>query len=188
MMIPREHDMVKLVISLFTSDARQFGAALSMLAERFGEADLISGVMPPPSAAYYGDEFGSGLLRKMVTFRRLVPITDLPAIKIFTNSIEASRSSPDGRRSVNIDPGYMALEKFVLASCKGFSHRIFIGDGVFAELTLMYVGRGFKALPWTYPDYYSSEMISLLTHVRRRYAYALGKGLGSAAANRHKEH
>ena len=80
------------------------------------------------------------------------------------------RPSSGGRRSVNIDPGYMLLSRFILATGKEFSHRIYIGKGIYADLTLIYSRPGFKTLPWTYPDYTEPEMMAYLLEVRNRYA------------------
>ena len=75
-----------------------------------------------------------------------------------------------GRRRVNLDPGYLLLERFVLASGKNFTHRIYIGQGIYADLTLMFQKGAFRTLPWTYPDYAARDMQSFLTQVRRKYA------------------
>jgi hypothetical protein len=71
----------------------------------------------------------------------------------------------------------VALEKFVLASCKNFSHRIYLGSGVWADLTLIYRAGGFMALEWTYPDYKGAAMTTLIEQIRNRYAFVLGRGL-----------
>jgi hypothetical protein len=92
----------------------------------------------------------------------------LVAIKTATNQIE-QHYSQTGKRRINIDPGYMLAERFVLASGKNFNHRIYIGDGIYADLTLIYQKGGFQQLPWTYPDYADKPMISFLKRVRSKY-------------------
>jgi hypothetical protein len=72
---------------------------------------------------------------------------------------------------VNIDPGYMVLPRFVLASGKNFAHRIYIGKGVYADLTLIFVKGKFQTLPWTYPDYAEENMLAFLTQVRNKYVF-----------------
>ena len=175
-MRPGKPDPVKPVVSVFTAEAGLFSPVIKRLEERFGAADLLSEPLPFTATDYYREEFGTGLARKVVSFERLMGAEDLSTAKRFTNGIEDDYTA-GGRRRVNIDPGYMALEKFVLASCKNFSHRIFIGDGVWADLTLMYAGDGFTALPWTYPDYREDAMTGILTEIRKRYAFVLGRGL-----------
>ena len=79
------------------------------------------------------------------------------------------------RRNVNIDPGYLLLSRFVLATGKDFSHRIYIGRGIYAEVTLMFKKGEFHTLAWTYPDYASAEMTDFLLSVRRGYVADLKK-------------
>lgn len=175
-MRPRQPDKVKLVVSLFTGERSLFGEALEKLQNRFGRIDFLSELLDFSSTDYYAQEFGGGLKRRVASFEPLMELEDLPAVKAITNGLEAEYLK-GGRRLINIDPGYIALEKFVLASCKNFSHRIYIGGGVHADLTMIYRGRAFASLPWTYPDYDEAGMKSILKQIRRRYALHLGKGL-----------
>jgi uncharacterized protein DUF4416 len=172
----RTPDPVKLVVSVFTGDPTLFSGVFERLTERFGPIDLLSERLPFTTTDYYDDEFGGGLTRKVASFETLIEPIYLADAKIFTNGLEDGYRAGDKRR-VNIDPGYMALEKFVLASCKNFSHRIYLKDGVWADLTLMYVADGFMTLPWTYPDYKEETMTGILKEIRKRYAFALGRGL-----------
>ncbi|MDQ1331574.1 MAG: hypothetical protein QG578_1842, partial [Thermodesulfobacteriota bacterium] len=93
---------------------------------------------------------------------------DLSQVKKFTNDIEL-RYSENGKRAVNIDPGYMLCERFVLATGKNYTHRIYIGNNIYADLTLIYQEGGFKKLPWTYPDYADRKMLIYLKNVRDKY-------------------
>ena len=95
---------------------------------------------------------GSPLFRRLFGFKQLIQQHDLGQIKLTTNSIEHQYSSGN-KRLVNIDPGYLLHERFVLATGKNYSHRIYIGKGIYADLTLIYCHGRFESLPWTYPDY-----------------------------------
>jgi hypothetical protein len=117
---------------------------------------------------------GAPLFRRMLTFPDLIAQERLPEIKAFSNGIESSFAE-GGRRRVNIDPGYLLLERFVLASGKNFTHRIYIGRGIYADLTLIYTRGRFQTLPWTYPDYADPGMLRHLHQVRRRYTLDLKK-------------
>ncbi|MBI1912989.1 MAG: DUF4416 family protein [Deltaproteobacteria bacterium] len=176
-MRPRQIDPVKLVISIFTNETNLFPEALSRLEERFGAIDCLSETLDFSSTDYYEGEFGTGLKRKIASFEELINIEDLAPIKLFTNALEAEYLKGDNKRRVNIDPGFMALEKFVLASCKNFSHRIYLKEGVFADLTMIYEQGRFRSLEWTYPDYNTDAMKALLKQIRKRYAFKIGKGL-----------
>ncbi|MEK6790172.1 MAG: DUF4416 family protein [Deltaproteobacteria bacterium] len=162
---------VKPVVSIFTGEAPLFKEALSGLIKRLGPVDILSPILPFDHTDYYEKEFGKGLKRRLASFERLIRPDELADVKIFTNGLERTFFAGDGKRRVNIDPGCMALEKFVLASCKGFSHRIYIGRGVYAELTLMYEGSAFVSLPWTYPDYKDERMQAVLRLIRKRHAF-----------------
>lgn len=175
-MRPRVPDPVKPAVSLFTGEAALFSEVLGRLQERYGAIDFLSEPLSFSSTDYYEEEFGGGLKRKIASFEGLIDPIKLVEIKLYANTLE-EEFSRDGKRRVNIDPGYMALEKFVLSSCKNFSHRVYLGDGVYAELTLMYSGTGFKDLAWTYPDYRVEKMKGLLKQIRNRYAFQIGKGL-----------
>lgn len=170
---------VKPVVSIFTGDSSLFKEALSGCIKRLGPVDILSPILPFDHTDYYEKEFGKGLKRRLVSFERLIRPDELADVKIFTNGLERSDlPAGDGKRRVNIDPGCMALEKFVLASCKNFSHRIYIGRGVYAELTLMYEGSAFVSLPWTYPDYKDERMQAVLRMIRKRCAFDIARAAG----------
>ncbi len=169
---PKEPAQVKLIASIIAGDKNIIKPILSNLQERFGDIDFISEKMEFNHTNYYNDEIGENLFRKMVSFDKLICPSDLAAIKIFTNSIE-NQYADNGKRKTNIDPGYIAMEKFVLASCKNFSHRIYLSEGVYADLTLIYKRNNFQALEWTFPDYAKEWMITLLKSLRERYACQL---------------
>jgi hypothetical protein len=111
---------------------------------------------------------GAHLMRCFVLFRPLLGREQLVAIKRGTNEIEGLHASR-GQRSVNIDPGYIALEHVVLGTTKGYSHRIYLGEGIFADLTLMYENGTYRSLPWTYPDYAGDEITPLMNRWREHY-------------------
>ena len=107
-----------------------------------------------------------------MTYKKLINQDGLPDIKLMTNRLEQSYAK-SGSRRVNIDPGYLLYERFVLASGKNFSHRIYISGGIYADLTLIYQRGRFEKLPWTYPDYADEPILDFLTRVRDKYAVDL---------------
>lgn len=166
---PRVLEPVKLFMSLFTGDAELMGVALRRLAERYGPVGFLSDQLPFDHTDYYREEFGGELFRKIVAFELLMEPEKLTGVKLATNALEDEFVGPTGRR-INIDPGYVVLDKVVLLSCKNFSHRLYLGEGVFGEVTLIYRrGKGFVPLDWTYPDYQSSGVLSILEDIRLRY-------------------
>ncbi|MGC9324965.1 MAG: DUF4416 family protein [Desulfomonilia bacterium] len=141
---------------------------ISTLREHFGETAFSGEDMPFSYTTYYEKEMGSPLKRRVLAFRRLVPRDSLPEVKHRTNSIEDSFRK-DGRRTINLDPGILSRENICLATTKPYSHRIYLRDGIWAEITLMYRGDTYTSLEWTYPDYASKEMIEMFNGIRTMY-------------------
>ena len=168
MSLPLQPKLAKLVIGLFLNDKTLFNRLALELTSAFGSMDIITSWMRFDYTNYYESEMGSPLFRRLATFQTLVKQGDLAKIKLTTNRFE-EKWLRDGRRTVNIDPGYLLHERFVLASAKNFSHRIYIGHGIYADLTLIYQNGDFKKLPWTYPDYADKPIITFLTNVRNKY-------------------
>ena len=135
----------------------------------FGRVDFQSEPLDFNYTTYYEKEMGSDLKRRFISFSKLIPIEDLYRIKIYTNRLEAKLSN-HMQRQVNIDPGYMDLAKLVLASTKDYAHRIYLGKGIFAEITLSYRNTSFIPNDWTYPDYRSQEYIGIFNEIRKLYA------------------
>ncbi len=158
----------KLVVSILTARKELFGRVLDLLEQNYGRADLISAWLAFEYTRYYAAEMGSPLFRRMASFSRLIDQTDLPDIKLFTNEVE-NRFSESALRRVNIDPGYLLYERFVLATGKNFTHRIYLGKGIYADLTLTYAKGAFQTLPWTYPDYAAEDIQAFLRRVREKY-------------------
>ena len=77
-------------------------------------------------------------------------------------------SEGKGRR-INLDPGYMDTVKIVLASTKDFSHRIYLGKGIYGEVTLIYSGKGYQILPYTFPDFRTQEYQDIFKKAREIY-------------------
>jgi hypothetical protein len=172
---PQPPRPAKLVIGFFLKEKRFGGTIIKALVEKFGPVDMVSSWFPFDFTTYYNNETGTPLFRRFFGFKQLIQQHDLAQIKLTTNSIEHQYSS-GGKRSVNIDPGYLLHERFVLATGKNYSHRIYIGKGIYADLTLIYAHGRFESLPWTYPDYASKNIIDFLEKVRKKYGVDVKQG------------
>jgi hypothetical protein len=166
---------VKLIMSLISSDDRLLNQVIAVLMERYGEVDFTSDILPFDFTEYYTEEMGEGLFRRLVTFLPLIPREKLVWIKRETNEIE-EQFAVEGKRRVNIDPGYICAEHLILATTKGYTHRPYLGEGIHADLTLIYREGQFRPLDWTYPDYASSQVREILQGVRKRYVQELQRG------------
>ncbi|MDA8156284.1 MAG: DUF4416 family protein [Actinomycetota bacterium] len=126
---------------------------------------------------HYEDELGWPVTRKFLFFERLVPPEDLPSIKQATNAMETVLSK-NGKRAVNIDPGYLTLANLVLASTKGYGHRIYMGGGIHAEVTLLYSKKEGRYIPqmFTYRDFADEGNIMVFTEMRGKLKRKLAAG------------
>ncbi len=165
---PGSSEPVKLVCAVTGQSETMLNHGRDLMAGRYGEAELASPVFDFSFTSYYEPEMGAGLVKQFFGYGPLVDPADLAGIKRTSNDLEAGAARPDGLpgRGVNIDPGYVNGGQLVLATTKNYSHRIYIGNGIYAELTLLYTRGAFMPLPWTYPDYRTDEALSFFTRVR----------------------
>jgi hypothetical protein len=145
---------------------------LEMLMAEFGRIDCSYGPLPFIFSDYYKDEMGTGLLKSYHIFESLVDRDFLPAQKRKTNDLEQTLLG-NGKRSVNLDPGYLARDKLVLASTKDFYHRLYLSDGIYGEVTLHFRKGEFRYFSWTYPDYKDQAFLEFLTKARAKFMHEL---------------
>jgi len=165
----RGHPPVKLIIGFIFGEEKILNKAKVILGKQFGGIDFESQTLPFEHTDYYKKEFGQNLKRKIFSFKKLILPENLPEIKNLTNKIEKELSQ-GLNRLINIDPGYLDLAKLILASTKDYKHRIYLDRGIYAEVTLFYQDRSFKSWEWTYPDYRTTEYISIFNQIRELYA------------------
>lgn len=162
---------VKLVIGIIFNQDHLFVQVKEELTRKYGELDLESLKFRFTYTDYYREEMGEILWKKFLSFKSLISPAELVPIKIFTNKLEEKFFvAGTAKRRVNIDPGYLSLAKLVLATGKDFAHRIYLNQGIYAEVTLRYSRHeGFKPWEWTYPDYKSKHYLELLEIIRSIY-------------------
>lgn len=165
----KRHQPVKLITGFIFKNKSALNKVEILLQKQFGRIDFNSSILPFCHTDYYAGEFGKDLKRRFIAFNKLIQPSDLPEIKIITNKIE-KRLSKGLNRTINIDPGYLDLSKLVLASTKDYRHRIYLNNGIYAEVTLFYQSKTFLPWEWTYPDYKTSEYISIFNQIRQIYA------------------
>jgi hypothetical protein len=144
---------------------------LQVFKKEFGveKIDLQSDIIKFDFTEYYNEEMGENLYRYWFSFSPLIQLSEIYKIKILSNEIEKKYFSENANRKVNLDPGYVDGSKLVLFSTKNYSHRVYIGEGIFAEVTLLYKHKQFHALDWTYPDYKTQTAIEFFSKVREVY-------------------
>jgi hypothetical protein len=159
------------IVAMLSGKPSHFQAAKSPLEELLGPVELESPLFPFDKTEYYTGEMGSGLLRQFFSFRILADPSLLVAWKLATNAIEVALQkalvepgSPP--RPVNLDVGYLTGAKFVLASTKDFAHRLYLREGIYAEITLGFRRDGWVGHAFTFPDFKSGIYDDFLKKVR----------------------
>ncbi len=164
-------DPVKLIIGILAADDSCLQLARDAVIKEFGGADLISEAFAFTQTSYYKDEAGENILRQFVSFEKLIDPGELAKIKIRSNKLEeklAKTANLPLPRPINIDPGIIEPSKLILASTKNFSHRIYIGDNMYAELTLSYCKGVWNSFSYTFPDFKEDRYHKFLSSVRER--------------------
>ncbi len=172
MSTPKEARKLKLISSLFSPEEELVEKVIKQMEGYFGPVDWVSESLLFNRTKYYSREMGWPLYRRFTSFSNLIPPDSMVDIKLTTNRIENEHLAGK-RRRINIDPGYIALERLVLATGKNYVHRIYLGKGIYADLTLIFHGGTFKPLAWTYADYADEKLIGYFTMVRGRYLQQL---------------
>jgi hypothetical protein len=148
-------------------------------AEQHGAVSLSSDAFQFTETDYYTPTMGSELKKQFLAFERPIDPAALAGIKRQTNEWEAEYAAlgrhPESR-PLNLDPGYITAAKLVLASTKDHAHRIYLRDGIYAEVTLAYRHRRWQPMEWTYPDYRRDDYQQFFTQCRERLLNCGGGG------------
>jgi len=163
---------VKLFIGMLSNDIPLFEKLKKDLEKVFGPVDMESPVWRWEHTDYYSKEMGSGLKRKFIFFQKLINPGTINEIKLKTIELEKQYLNDHGGRRINLDPGYLDAAKLVLVSTKNYSHRIYLGKGIYGEVTLTYSHNAYHPLPYTYPDFRTDEYLQLFKKARELYKIA----------------
>lgn len=159
----------RLIVSVIYSTLGAMSDCTLEIEKKYGRVEFETDDIDFLHTTYYREEMGDNLKRKLFAFEKMVNRDQLADIKIWTNKLEekyGEKVEDFVFRKVNIDPGILTLANLTLASTKDYSHRIYLKNGIFAEITLLYNKKKFHSLPWTYPDYVEPEAIEFFTRVR----------------------
>lgn len=173
---PRAPVPALLVVAVFSRHPEAFALVRARLETDFGPVGLASEPFVFNQTSYYEPSMGRDLRKGFFAFERLVAPERLAEIKLRTNALErelAETSAYPEPRPINLDPGLLVLGKFVLATTKDQSHRVYLRDGIFAEVTLRYHAGAFEPWPWTYADYRLPCVHDFLQQAREFYRQRL---------------
>jgi hypothetical protein len=171
---------VKLFCGILSSEPAIINESTDLINAVYGPIDFETEVLPWDTTDYYRDEMGTDILRKFLFFKKLIAPDCLAAVKVFTNDIEerlADRTPSGLRRRVNLDPGYVTEAKVVLATTKDFSHRVYIGENIYAEATLRYSNKekSFVSCDHTYFDFRTEQYKTMFNTARTMLREALDR-------------
>lgn len=165
---------VMLIVAGFSRHVALLDSATDVLVQHFGPIALTGPTIEFRNTAYYEASMGAGLLKRYWAFDQLQSPDQLAAIKRLTITLEeaviASKQYEEVR-PLNLDPGFLGLGKFVLATTKDQSHRIYLHGGIFAEVTLRFHDGEFEPRPWTYPDWQLPQVFQFLKQARQLFAH-----------------
>jgi len=173
---PKSPEPVTLIVGMLAREPALFDAAEQRLVECYGAVDVASPILDFDCTDYYEPEMGPGLKRKFIGLARKIDPGEIAAIKLATNALEGELAPLDRSvpRPINLDPGYICGSKLVLASAKDRSQRIYVGRGIYVEITLEFRQGRFQTVPTTYRDYASDAYIAFFTEVRERHLHSRG--------------
>jgi hypothetical protein len=169
---PRPPVPVLLVVAAFSRRPEAIAWGRERLEAAFGPVARASEPFPFDQTAYYEATMGRDLRKQFYAFEKLVAPDCLPEVKRQTNSLErelAETGAYPEARPLNLDPGILNLGKFLLATTKDQAHRIYLRDGIFAEVTLRYQAGRYEPWPWTYADYRQPCVHDFLLTARAYY-------------------
>lgn len=168
----RSTDPVLLIVAAFSRHEAVLEWARGPLEAEFGPTDPLTLRYDFTQTTYYESSMGPNLRKQFLVFRKLQPADCLADVKLATNRIEqelTDRQTYPEARPLNLDPGILSLGKFQLATTKDQSHRVYLRDGIFAEVTLRYHDEQFEPWPWTYADYRQQVVLDFLKQARDLY-------------------
>jgi hypothetical protein len=173
---PRTPVPALLVVASFSRHDEALAWGRARLEEEFGPLGLASAPLRFNQTRYYEPSMGPGLRKQLLAFRDLLAPDRLADVKLKANDLERTLAL-SGRyaeaRPLNLDPGYLVLGKFLLATTKDQAHRVYLRDGIFAEVTLHYRDGAFEPWPWTYADYREQAVLDFLQQAREYYRHRL---------------
>lgn len=160
---------VRRFVGIIYNTQSRINDCINQLESEFGPILVSSQIYDFDGTDYYENEMGEILYRKFISFQKLIKRDEIVETKLFTNMLEEKHCNSDKKRTINLDPGYLAPEHLILATGKGYYHRPYLGKGVYADLTLAYQGNSFKTFEWTYPDYKFDHIKKFFLDLRDNY-------------------
>lgn len=171
--VNKEKKRVKLLFGILAKSEEMFAKVERRIEYDYGEIERRSPIIPFTYTDYYNAEMGENILRRWISCKDLIFQNELPEVKLDTNKLELLFKPKDSAsRCVNIDPGVIYLDKLILATTKNYTHRIYMSDGIYGEITLNYKkNHGYAPNHWTYADYKDPKNIEFFNLIRDDFKF-----------------
>jgi hypothetical protein len=174
------HPPALLLLAAFSRHAMALDWTAKRAAAQWGPIALASKAFDFTETDYYQPTMGPNLKKLFWAFERPFDPAQLAAIKRLTITWEHDFAAQEARgealaddgapitdfRPLNLDPGYLTTAKLVLASTKDHTHRVYLRDGIFAEITLFFRHGRWEHHEWTFPDYRRADYQEFFSQVR----------------------
>lgn len=163
------------ILGVIYRDASILDDVMIWIEHLMGDVYLHSDEFPFDLTDHYEGEMGADLKRRFFAFDRLADPTMLSEWKVQSNRLEEHAAERHGEyRPINLDPGYINGAKLVLASVKGLAHRVYIGQGISAEVTMSFRNGEWVKRDYTFPDFASGRYDAFFNKARERHLLQLG--------------
>lgn len=174
-MKPSDPIPVKLFCGVLYSNQELLDYSRLALIKHYGEIDFESAQFTFDISDYYRSEMDWPIFRLFWSFNKLINPVQIAGIKIECNEIE-NQLAINGKRKVNLDPGFLDYDKIILASAKYNGQKIYLNFGIYADLTLHYEKGNYHPYPWSFPDFKSGNYNEIFLRIREIYKAQLKTG------------
>ena len=165
---PEQPLPVKYFIAVLFRDDECCAKVKNELVARWGRIDLEGTNHPFDVTDYYESEMGTPLYRRLLAFETLYVPTLIVAMKLQCNDIETALAH-NGKRTINLDAGYLDHNKYLLASAKQAGQKVYLDRGIYADLSGRYKAGNYRPFEWTFPDFRDGRYDEELLAIRRLY-------------------
>jgi hypothetical protein len=158
--------LVKLFVAILGAPGVEQHAVVEALSREFGPLDYQGEPIPFDVTRYYEAEMSADLSRQLVSFTGPHYADSLPWAKLTCMRIEQEFAIA-GRRRVNLDAGYLDHNKVVLASTKEAGQKVYLTQGIYADLAARYSQGEYRPFEWSFPDFKDGRYTKDLLNIRR---------------------
>jgi len=167
--VENKFQKVKLFSGFIYKNEEIYRAVKKRLEGIFSPLDLESEAFNFNFTVYYNEEMGSPLFRRFASFKDLIQPEQLPGIKLLTNRIEIETAC-EGKRTVNLDPGFLSAANVIIATSKNHYHRVPLQKGIYAHMEYVIKKKNtLTPLEWTYPDFRTPGYMDFFNRLIRLY-------------------